>query len=304
MREVAYREGIIARSANVPAKDLRALQSAESALRENPDSRDRHRALVRALSRVGDVEGARQVAERWLERDPLDPEALTYLADALGRMGDQKNALRTLSGVVDLAPNGDVLHQRLANAFERGGMPERACGHHVARAEADPTQAESVGAAIRCERARGRIEAAERLLASMPSPILRDKAENAARSASLPSSRGELILDASWSRGVDLDVSIITPEGTRLSWMGGRVHVVGEHGRTPGRERLGLRRAAVGSYLVEIARTDPNDRSPIAGRIDVQVLGQTQTLPFSLDGARALAGRVDVVRRTRLEPVW
>lgn len=303
MREVVYREGTIHPNRAASAVERRALATAEAALRENPDSRDRHRALVRALSRAGEVERAVEEAERWLERDPLDPEALTYLADALGRLGHQREALRVLSGIVDLAPTDDVLHQRLAHAFARADMPVHACAHHVTRAENDPRDAEKVASAVRCERSLGRVEPAERLLALVPSNDVREIASRRAQGPEPRSNlRGELMLDATWSGTSDLDLSIVTPQGTRLSWMGGRVQVVGEQGRSGGRERLGLQRISVGSYRLEIARTDPHDRRPISGRVDVQILGRRQTLPFVLDGARAELGRIDVQKRTRLEP--
>ena len=63
------------------------------------------------------------------------------------------------------------------------------------------------------------------------------------------------MIDASWSGGDDVDVALIAPDGSRLSWMGGRTTLVGRDARAAGHEQLGLRTASVGQYLVEVSRT-------------------------------------------------
>ncbi|HEX7597255.1 MAG TPA: hypothetical protein VF518_03510, partial [Polyangia bacterium] len=108
-----------------------ALALAEQSLRDSPDSRDRHRKVVQLLARDGDLERAQQMAERWLERDRLDAEALTALADLLARQGDREESLRWLSGIVDLEPDNKSLHERLARAYERLGATDRACAHRM-----------------------------------------------------------------------------------------------------------------------------------------------------------------------------
>ena len=80
----------------------KVIESAEAALAANPDSREKHRALVQALSYAGELDHAREIAAKWLERDKLDPQALGYTADLLGRDGQRELALRTLAGLVDV----------------------------------------------------------------------------------------------------------------------------------------------------------------------------------------------------------
>ncbi len=106
---------------------------------------------------------------------------------------------------------------------------------------------------------------------------------------------------ATWNGGTDLDITLVTPEGTRLSWMGGRTNVVGDDASSTRRERLGLRRAGTGTYYVEIGRSNPNDQTPISGQVELDVLGEDQTLDFNLTGERATIGQVSVVRRWRME---
>jgi hypothetical protein len=302
MRRVRFLEGHIERS-GVRDADRHAVAEAEAALRENPDSRDRHRALVRALNRAGELDRAEAAVEAWLARDALDPEALTYKSDVLGRLGRRDEALRTLTGVVDLERDNEVLHQRLVSAFDRIGDASRACDHRVALAEIDPDDAEVVADALRCERRRGRASGADRLLRMASSATTRERIDAlSARGTPAESMRGDLVLEATWSGGDAVDLSLVTPQGTRLSWMGGRRAVVASDGQAAGVERLGLRRASAGSYLVEVNRTSNDRGAPIVGQVRVRTGSETRVLPFELVGSRTVIGRVDVVRRWRLVP--
>lgn len=323
MRRVRVRVGEIQRRRDVTAGERRAADDADSRLRANPDSRDRHRDAVRRLARAGRLERALEVADAWIARDREDPEALTAKADLLGRMGDRDAALRLLTGTVDLAPNSESLHRRLAGAFERAGRLERACAHRIALAEIDENDVNAVAAAMRCERSLGREEAAQRILMSVRDARVRTRAERAAgqedggdsrtgRRAPTGRSRsrsrvrrfgGDFTIDAEWSGGQDLDVSILTRQGTRLSWMGGRTTVVGDQTTEGGRERLGLRWTGPGTYIIEVGRTDPQDRSEIRGRVRVRILGQRRTIPFVLTSERVTVARVRVTRESRLEAV-
>jgi hypothetical protein len=113
---------------------------------------------------------------------------------------------------------------------------------------------------------------------------------------------GKLILDATWHAPVDLDLTIVTPQGTRLSWMGGRVHVVGQDASHRGRERLGLRRVTPGTYYLEVSRTEPSDQT-VQGQVEIRALGERRVLPFTLTGDRVPVGQITVATRTRMEPV-
>jgi ferric-dicitrate binding protein FerR (iron transport regulator) len=299
MQKVWFREGTVARSSEIRERDLSAVSVAEERLRAEPNSRDRHRELVRALSRAGNLARAEEIARQWMARDRLDVEALTYLSDVVGRQGRRAEALRLLSGTVDLDPDEARVQERLAAAFERAGDSMRACAHRVALAEGKPDDVEVVAQAMRCERGLGRSASADRLLELSPSET-RVRIASAADRAPTPSRvTGELMLDATWS-GPDVDLTLVTPEGTRLSWMGGRTSVVGEDATRRGSERLGLRRATNGSYYVEVVRAD-EERAPVRGSVVVNVLGERQTIPFELTGERAGIGRIDVVRRWRME---
>jgi Mg-chelatase subunit ChlD len=304
MRRVWFKVGEVSTGGTPRTQELAAVSAAENALRISPDSRDRHRDLVRALSRAGELTRAEEVAQKWLGRDALDAEALTYLADVVGRQGRRDEALRLLSGVVDLRPDDAALHERLALAFQRAGLRDRACAHRVALAELGGASAEALGTAFRCEVDLGRADAARRLLDGVTDTSLRTRAESVALAGGgVERSGGDVTLDATWLGGDDVDVSLITPQGTRLSWMGGRKTVSGEDATSASHERLAMRSATVGDYVVEVSRTRLGDTRPIRGTVQINAFGTRRALPFTLEGTHTAIGRVQVRRDSRLEPV-
>ena len=304
MKRVWFRVGEVSPYDGHSAKMARVVAEFEAALRAEPDSRERHRALVQALAYTGNLDRAYQIASQWLERDRLDPEALGYMADILGRQGDRERSLRLLSGVVDIDPDSERLHLRLAMAYDRAGATNKACQHRIVLAELAGDDARAIAAAVRCERALGH----ERGATSLVHAARNDQVRAAiARAAELPGKAekvgGQLVLDASWSGTTDLDLTIVTPQGTRLSWMGGRKQVVADSANNLRSERLGLRKISRGRYLVEVSRTNPDDQTPVRGAIEVRLLGKKHNLPFQLDGeARRAVGRLTVSSQSRLEP--
>jgi hypothetical protein len=304
MHRVWYRVGDVAADGVPGQREIEAASRAEEELRLAPDSRDRHRAAVRSLSRVGRLDRALEIAESWISRDRLDPEALAARADVLGRMGRRDEAIRVLSGVVDLRPDDQALQERLASSLERAGDTERACASRVSIAESHLEDAALVGAALRCERTAGFRSLADALLASVREERTRARAEDiAGELPAAPSTHRDLSVDASWSGAVDLDITIVAPDGTRLSWMGGRTTVVGRDAAAIGRETLGLRTATVGSYVIEIARTRLDDHRPITGELRIRSLDSSRTIPFRLDHERVEVARARIRRESRLEPV-
>jgi tetratricopeptide (TPR) repeat protein len=303
MRREWFRTGSIRDFDGISPVMLDAVARAEAALASQPDSRERHRALVQALAYSGDLERAYQLASKWLERDRLDPEALATMADLLGRQGRRAEAVRLLSGVVDLEPENRALHARLAAAYDRIGASARSCGHRIALAALAPADGAALGGALRCQRATGLAAGADRLLRATSDKLRAALELRAAQPATGERATGELIIDASWSDAVDLDVSLVTPDGRRVSWLGGRNGLAVERAGEAGRERLALRRLPAGNYLVEVARTDPADQHPIAGSVTLRALAASRTLPFSMTGPRTVIARVTVARRSRLVPL-
>ena len=92
------------------------------------------------------------------------------------------------------------------------------------------------------------------------------------------------------------------PRGTRLSWMAVAPTWSARTRAPPGESASASAARGTGTYYVEIGRSNPNDQTPISGRVEIDVLGtKTKTLDFNLTGERALIGQVSVVRRWRME---
>jgi len=297
---------IAADTAARPA-ERRAVVAAEAALAERPDSRDRHRDLVRALARAGEVERALTLAAAWVDKDPLDTEGIAALADALARESRRDEALRMLSGAVDATPGDAGLHERLASVFDRLGASDFACAHRESVAELSPTDPVAVGAAVRCERALGRGDGARRLLARVTDPLVRARAEEeAARIVRAPGATGDLVVEARWEGGADLDLAVVGPKGVRSAWLGVRRGVEALDATSTDHERLALRRLPVGGFTVEIARSIPpaSGSGILRGQLEIRALGQRRVVPFVLDTARATVARVDVRQQEVVTPLF
>jgi tetratricopeptide (TPR) repeat protein len=308
VRRTWKRVAAVGEFGGVSAGITAAIGRAEDDLAANPDSREKHRALVQALAYAGELDRAIGIAKRWLERDRLDPQALGYLADLVGRRGDRDAALRLTAGMIDLDADSTALHERLAGAYERGGRIAQACAHRVAlstlRAAVPGDKGKDASAAVRCLRALGRTDDAALVLRGLPRDDLRLAAEKAATAAPLePRVAGDLVIKATWSDGSDLDLSVVTPQGTRVSWLGGRTDLVVADTLAKGDEKLALKSLKKGNYLLEIGRTAQSrpGTAPTRGTIEITALGVKRTLPFELAGDRAVVGRVAVTMQAQLQ---
>lgn len=304
LRRYSVRVGQVSGNDGATSSETEAAYRAEQALATMPDSRDRHRNAVRALSRAGNVTRAIAVADQWIARDRLDPESLIARADLLAREGRGADAIRTLSGIVDLRPDDVSLQERLAQAYERANELAHSCAHRIALAELERTNAERVGSAVRCERSLGRGELADAVLAGVTAERTRRDVDRVLQANPTPTvARGEIEVRGTWRGSSDLDLALIAPDGTRISWFGGRRTARANDVRMPGREILALGSATVGSYQIEVERTNPLDRETISGEMRVEVLGELRTLSFTLPSgtASAIVGRATVRREQREE---
>ncbi|HSN26554.1 MAG TPA: hypothetical protein VLT45_09715, partial [Kofleriaceae bacterium] len=284
MRRVWTRVGAIGSYDGVSSSLTREIANATDALAKNPDSRERHRALVQELSYAGELERARDIANKWLDRDKLDPQALGYIADLMGRDGQRELALRTLDGLVDLHADEVALHERMINAYERTGRLAQACSHRIAIASIHEKDTKAAGAAARCLRSLGLASDATIIMNALPDDAARSAAEKAATvMPAAPRVAGDLVINGAWMNPADLDVSLITPDGTRVSWMGGRGDVVVADSTSTTREELAVRTLRRGAYLIEISRAD-GATGLVRGSLDVSVLGEHRSLPFELTG--------------------
>jgi ferric-dicitrate binding protein FerR (iron transport regulator)/Mg-chelatase subunit ChlD len=304
MKRVWTRQAALGTFDGASPNITKAIADAQDALAKSPDSREKHRALVQALSYAGKLDEAHEVANRWLERDKLDPQALGYIADLLGRDGKRELALRTLGGLVDLDPDRANLHDRMINAYERTGRLAQACNHRIALVALSVKEAvKRAGAAARCLRSLGRTGDADLVMASLVDDKSRTEAEKLATVAAIePRVAGDLVINGTWDGATDLDISLVAPDGTRVSWMGGRTDITVADSTARDREQLSIKRLKKGNYLIEINRGE-HASSTVRGRLDISVLGQKKSLPFELHGARTVVGKINVTLHSHLEPV-
>ncbi|MCC7541062.1 MAG: FecR domain-containing protein [Deltaproteobacteria bacterium] len=303
MRRVTVRVGEVRGGSAPGPAALDSVERARQSLALDQNSRDRHRNLVRALAISGDVDAAADVATRWWERDRLDTEALARLSDAEARRGYRERAIRLVASTLDVRGDDVALHERMARLYERVARSEEACAHRIALAEIQRTRAETLGAALGCLRRLGRDAEATHLAASITDGATRTRAEAAAAATpAVENVRGDVVVEATWDAPVDLDISVITPRGTRASWMGGLGTITARDATTPSRESVGVSRAGTGRYVIEIARPDASAASavPISGRVTVRVLGERRTLPFTLVGQRLVLGHGVIRTESRM----
>lgn len=286
---------------------ITAIGDAERALAKSPDSRERHRALVQALAYAGELDRANTLAAKWLDRDRLDPQALGYQADLLGRDGKRDLALRMLAGVVDLDADRATSHDRMALAYEHLGKLTQACSHRIAlTAITRGKDAQRLAAALRCTQALGNANDAELVRAAAADDATRVAADKALTAPVPDSAKRDVVIDARWDGGDDLDVSIITPDGTRVSWMGGRDDVTASDVTNTAKEQLALKSIKRGNYLVEIGRSRATTGGATAhGTIDIVVLGTKKSLPFELAAGNThkTVGRLSISLQERVETI-
>ncbi|HEX5057929.1 MAG TPA: hypothetical protein VFV99_01160, partial [Kofleriaceae bacterium] len=224
--------------------------------------------------------------------------------DILGREGKRELALRTLDGLVDLDPDRANLHERMINAYERTGRLAQACGHRIALVSLSVKEAvKRAGAAARCLRSLGKTADADLVMASLVDDKARTEAEKAATVAAVePRVAGDLVINGKWDGASDLDISLVAPDGSRVSWMGGRTDITVADSTAHDREQLSVKRLRKGNYLIEINRGEPA-KSTVRGTLDVSVLGQKKSMPFELTGDRMVVGKIAVTLSSHLEPV-
>ena len=258
MRRTWQRQAEIGAAVGARHWDRKQVEELRAKYEENPDSRDRTKALYLALSRAGDLDQALEVAEKWWAKDRLDPEALERMALSEQSRGHGARALRLLGSMADLAPRDAALQERLASAYAAAGRTAESCAHRRALASLKPDDAEAATAAYQCLSWMGKTDQAEALVErfgnEMTRARLRARLQPSAPTA--PDVRGDLRIEATWDRSADLDIVLVHPDGRRSSWMGGVTGTVARDAADDRREELGFRRLRTGLYRIEIVRHD------------------------------------------------
>jgi hypothetical protein len=307
MRRIWERKGSIEATRSTPnAVTSDAISSAQRELDQNPNKRDAVKKLYVLHALAGDIEQASSVAERWSEKEPLDPDALTARADLAARNGDRELAIRVLGSVVDVRPGDIAAQKRLARLHRWAGRPAVGCRHAIAISQLRGGDSTLLAEAVSCARQTGESRMAEDMLSSAESGVRK------AAQARIPTIEkqkdelsGDLRVEASWiGAGHDLDIALLDPDGNRVSWLGAptRSVISALDVASTSRESLALRGAKTGEYVIEIVRASGN--GSVRGELVITVPGGARrTVPFVLDGARQTVGIAKITMQSRLVPL-
>lgn len=305
MRKVWKRIGAVEERALPKVATAGALAQSEREYDDDPNRREALRKYYTALMLAGDVERAGNLAERWTEREPLDPDAITARADVAARRGNRVAAMRILGGVVDVRPSDIAAQKRLARMYRWLGQNARGCRHSVAIAELRGDDAKLLAEAVRCSRETQNDALASELLANAAESVRRlAEADLRAARPSERELRGDLRAEATWSGGTDLDLSFLTPDGHRVSFLGAptRSVITARDVASTSGEGLSLSGAPPGEYVIEIVRRSPGE-APARGEITLSVAGSTRRIPFVLDSTRETLALARISLRSELVPL-
>jgi len=306
MRRVWQRKGQISSSERVPrSASLSAIADAERTLATDPDRRSNVKKAYSLYAISGDLGRATSLVERWLGKEPLDPDALTARADLAARRGDRELAIRMLGSVVDVRPDDVASQKRLARLYRWSGRAALGCRHAMAIAELRANDPKLLADALRCSRNEGGAHWASDALSLVDEKVAR-QATTLASAPAADESRllGDLRVEATWSDDADLDLAILHPDGQRVSWLGAptRELISARDVLDHGREGLALNGAKPGQYAIEIVRS-AGYSGTVRGELTLSAAGETRRIPFTLDGQRMTFALVEIKMVPRLVPL-
>jgi Vault protein inter-alpha-trypsin domain/FecR protein len=325
MKRVWFRKAALTSGAP-PAVASDKVAIARAAVQAAPDERAKYKELVRMLSANGALDELGEVLARWASRDPLDPDAIAARADLSARSGDRERSLRILDGIASgaaSASNDVSVIEGLALAHERAGDRFAACAFRIAaaevRADVPASSASAFGAAdvdrfaraVACERADGRPAAADRWLASRKDKTSVETAalkfDSLAKGAAAPNENtgfGDIVVDATWESGQDVDVAVVDPAGNRLGWSTRSKNVRVTDATSKRHEALAVSSGSAGAFTIELARAGSGGAAtaPVTGTLSVRSFGERISVPFVLSGPVVQAARVQVRFESELVP--
>ncbi|MEI9935841.1 MAG: VIT domain-containing protein [Pseudomonadota bacterium] len=307
MRRVWERKGRISTADRVPrSASIAAVADAERALATDPDRRSDVKKAYALYAISGDLGRAQSLVERWVSKEPLDPDALTARADLAARRGDRELAVRMLGSVVDMRPDDIASQKRLARLYRWSGRADLGCRYAMAIAELHPADPKLLADALRCARGGNSARWASDALALVDEKTAHEATRLAAAAAPDDSRLlGDLRVEATWSDEADLDLAILHRDGQRVSWLGAptRELISARDVLDRGREGLALNGAKPGEYVIEIVRSGGYSGT-VRGELLVFAAGETRRIPFTLDGQRLTVALAEIKMVPRLVPLY
>jgi tetratricopeptide (TPR) repeat protein len=291
MRRTWVRKGSFTNDRLPRDANLRSLTKAEDDFDKEPERRNGLKSLLALYTRRSELDHADSLVERWIDKEPLDPDALTARADSSARRGMRSDAIRMLGSVVDARPDDVKAQQRLARLYDWSGAREQSCRFWVALAEIHADKAEWLAQAVRCNRNLDSTWLADDLLGNAAEKVRSDAERILSQTPdSSGTLSGDLRIEANWSADADVDIALITPEGQRVSWLGAptRQVITARDVTSRSGESLAVRNAPAGNYLIELVRVSGS--GSVRGDLQLTIADLKKNVPFSLSGDRTVVG--------------
>jgi hypothetical protein len=293
----------------------RAEERLERRVKARPLSRTYRGRYHRAMVKNGQYSRALDHAREWVELDGSRVRPVLALADMQAAVGRPDLAKRTYSTSVEIQPWNVRLHRSLSRMYRNKGELRRSCAHVWSVMSLHPKRLENHLALATClaELPDGKAQAMQLLTELVRSPegkrggntarIGRALAKLAdGRASERRTDRGALVLKATWDRGVDLDLALITPDGRRISALraGRRGGVTVDSHDGTSAEVLALRWMRNGTYRIEIGPATEKglDSGPVTGTLLIKARGKTRAVPF------VIQNRVKPVAQLSLTTKW
>ena len=304
MRRIWERKGAFSSERLPQDANLRALTKAEDEFDRDSERRNSLKTLLALYSRRGELDHADSLVERWIDKEPLDPDALTARADAAARRGMRADAIRLLGSAIDARPDDVKAQQRLARLYRWSGEREQSCRFWIALAEFHADKADWLVEAVRCSRDTENMWLADTLLGNAADSV-RQQAEKVLERSPEPSGAlsGDLRVEATWSSDADIDIALVTPDGQRVSWLGTptRQVITARDVISRSGEGLAYRNAPAGSYVIELVRVSGS--GTVHGNLSLTIADLRRNVPFTLKDDRAVAGIATISVVPKLIPL-
>ncbi|MBA2661298.1 MAG: FecR domain-containing protein [Bradymonadaceae bacterium] len=263
------------------AQALRRVETHRKAAERDVNARLPRRSLIRSLVQAEQIETAEREIVSWLERDPMDSEAILAHSQLMAYRGQIAQAEVLLSSAIDANPRAKWLHERVQAAFDASGDDAMACAHAVSL-EALLTRAP-----------KSPLNILDCPLATDLGPFgLGSAPVRSTRHKSGAGPKGEIVVELEWSGRGDLDLALVEPDGRLLSWMSQRRNVKVSGVRGPGPETLALPTAQNGTWRLHLLRQDDGDH-PINARVTVRAGSQSRQFHVTVTGRSTAVAEIN-----------
>jgi hypothetical protein len=178
--------------------------------------------------------------------------------------------------------------------YRAAGDDALRCEHALTRALVTPASWQAQVDAVRCG------GEASRLLERLSKRDRRRADRALAAPAKGPRRSDQLVVEATWDGGADLDVVVVTPRGRVLSWRGGAKRVAAQDAQASDRERLATSLDRTGRYRIFVVQRDGGEAPPpVTGTVQIRAHGERRRLSFTTANGVAGAGEVVVAAKSR-----